>query len=149
MPRKSETTDVKAGIGKGVNGPALFLPFFACRRVSHSGFRSSFVPPAQSGRGPEAQAAKPGKEKSPNANRIQAQSRGAAGRTRTGTALLPRDFKSLVSANFTTAADRIIFNFPLPVTAESRSGGAPEKTGRHGPNTVRRIYRSGKRTFGL
>ena len=30
---------------------------------------------------------------------------GARSRTRTGTALLPRDFKSLVSTNFTTRAD--------------------------------------------
>ena len=29
---------------------------------------------------------------------------GARSRTRTGTALLPRDFKSLVSTNFTTRA---------------------------------------------
>ena len=30
---------------------------------------------------------------------------GARSRTRTGTALLPRDFKSLVSTNFTTRAN--------------------------------------------
>ena len=34
---------------------------------------------------------------------------GTSGRTRTGTAFLPRDFKSLVSTNFTTRACNLLF----------------------------------------